>query len=69
MGLEGNLITISSMQRKLGLGFPKAAKIFDIMKDMNLIEPDPESKKHKVCITEEDLEELMQANSSEEDDE
>lgn len=69
MGLDGNLITISSMQRRLGLGFPKAAKIFDIMKDMNLIEPDPESKKHKVCITEEDLEELMRANSSDEDGE
>ncbi len=68
MGLEGNLITISSMQRKLGLGFPKAAKIFDTMKEMGLIEPDPESKKHKVCITEEELEELIRSNENNDED-
>lgn len=69
MGLEGNLITISGMQRRLGLGFPKAAKIFDKMKDMNLIEADPESKKYKVCITEEDLEELIASNESDDGEE
>lgn len=69
MGLEGNLITISGMQRRLGLGFPKAAKIFDKMKEMNLIEADPESKKYKVCITEEDLEELIASNESGDGDE
>ena len=58
MGLEGNPITISGMQRRLGLGFPKAAKIFDLMRDMHLIEPTEDGKKHKVCITEEELEEL-----------
>lgn len=46
------------MQRRLGLGFPKAAKIFDLMRDMHLIEPTEDGKKHKVCITEEELEEL-----------
>ena len=58
MGLDGTPITISSMQRKLSLGFPKAAKIFDIMKDMGLIEYDAETKKHRVCISEEELDAL-----------
>ena len=58
MGLDGTPITISSMQRKLSLGFPKAAKIFDIMKDMGLIEYDAETKKHRVCIAEVELDAL-----------
>ena len=65
MGLDGTPITISSMQRKLSLGFPKAAKIFDIMKDMGLIEYDAETKKHRVCISEEELDALENGGGEE----
>lgn len=68
MGLDGTPITISSMQRKLSLGFPKAAKIFDIMKDMGLIEYDAETKKHRVCISEEELNALENGDGDGEDD-
>ena len=69
MGLEGNPITISGMQRRLGLGFPKAAKLFDYMKDMHFIEPTEDGKKHKICITEEELEALMNGNGQEDSEE
>lgn len=33
----GDVIGIAAVQRKLGLGFPRAAKLFDIMKERGLI--------------------------------
>lgn len=33
----GDVIGIAAVQRKLGIGFPKAAKLFDIMKERGLI--------------------------------
>ncbi len=33
----GDVIGIAAVQRKLGLGFPRAAKLFDIMKERDLI--------------------------------
>ena len=69
MGLDGTPITISGMQHKLSLGFPKAAKIFDLMRDMHLIEPTEDGKKHKVCITEEELDAMMNGDGSEENTE
>ena len=57
------------MQRRLGLGFPKAAKLFDYMKDMHFIEPTEDGKKHKICITEEELEALMNGNGQEDSEE
>lgn len=58
MGLDGSPITISGMQRKLSLGFPKAAKIFDIMVDMHLIAPSGDDKKNRVCVTEAEIDAL-----------
>ena len=62
-------IAISYIQRKLGLGWPKAAKIYDMMDDMGFLTAvDPSDKKKKaVNITYDQLEELR--NSGNEDDE
>ena len=52
-------ISISFMQRRLGLGWPKAAKIYDKMDLMGYLTPDEhDPKKKKVNITYEELEEL-----------
>ncbi len=55
-------ISISYMQRKLGLGWPKAAKIYDLMDDLGYLTPDEhDAKKKKVNISYEELDELMQS--------
>lgn len=64
-------ISISFMQRRLGLGWPKAAKIYDKMDLMGYLTPDEhDPKKKKVNITYEELEELRaSAEQGEGDDE
>ena len=50
------------MQRRLGLGWPEAAKIYDKMDLMGYLTPDEhDPKKKKVNITQEELEELRAA--------
>ena len=69
MGLDGSPVTISGMQRKLGLGFPKAAKLFDIMVDMHLIAPMGDDKKNRVCISEEEIDALENGGGEASDEE
>ena len=67
-GLDGSPVTISGMQRKLGLGFPLAAKMFDIMVDMHLIATSGTDQKHRVCVTAEQIDELESENRKKEED-
>ncbi len=63
LGLEGNNMSISYLQRKLGLGWPKAAKISDMMEDMGYLVKDPTNPKTKIVkITQEELDELIETN-------
>lgn len=69
LGLDGAPLSISNMQRRLGLGWPKAAKIYDMMDDMGLLKPDDKDpKRKKVAITEEELEQLIISNTREDDE-
>lgn len=62
-------ISISFMQRRLGLGWPKAAKIYDKMELMGYLTPDEhDPKKKKVNITYEELE-ALKASAQNEDEE
>lgn len=55
-------ISISFMQRRLGLGWPKAAKIYDKMDLLGYLSPDEhDPKKKKVNITYEELERIQYA--------
>ncbi len=57
-------ISISFMQRRLGLGWPKAAKIYDMMDLRGYLTPDEhDPKKKKVNISYEELEELQSAEN------
>ena len=58
LGLDGSPITISGMQRRLGLGFPRAAKLHDIMIANGFIAPTGDDKKNRVCLTEEEIDAL-----------
>lgn len=58
---EDNLpISISFLQRRLGLGWPKAAKIHDLMDTMGYLTPDEHDKKKKIVnISYDELDELI----------
>ncbi len=59
---DNSPIAISYIQRKLGFGWPKAAKTFDMMMDMGFLTPDAkDKKKYIVNISREDLDALRLA--------
>lgn len=63
-------ISMSFLQRRLGWGWPKAAKIFDKMDLMGYLSPDEhDPKKKRVNITREELAELRAAAEQDEGDE
>lgn len=63
-------ISTSNLQRKLGLGFPKASRIKDLMDTMGYLSPDEKNPRNKyVNITQEELDELRRMSEEQEDDE
>lgn len=62
-------ISISFLQRRMGFGWPKAAKIYDLMDRMGYLSPDEhDPKKKKVNVTYEELANLR-AEAEKEDEE
>lgn len=60
-------ISISMLQRKLGLGWPKASRIFDMMDQRGYLSVDEnDPKKKKVNLSYEELEELQSKQDTEE---
>lgn len=58
-------LTVSSMQSRLGLGYPKAKKIFDIIMERGYLSPCPSGKNgFYVNLTESDLDALRRALES-----
>ncbi len=57
-GLENGEVSISGMQRRFGLGFNRAGKIFDWMKSIGAIRV--EGKKNLFTLTEEQVDEIKQ---------
>ncbi len=65
IGMEESF-TVSSLQRKLGLGWQKAARIGDLMKEMGVLLPDEKDpKRSRVNLTEQEFEELLRENEEE----
>jgi len=62
-------LSITYIQRKLGLGYPKASKIADMIDDLGYFTTDPTTKKRIVNITWEELEELRNSMESGDDEE
>ncbi|MCK4776758.1 MAG: hypothetical protein KAS39_00170, partial [Actinomycetia bacterium] len=58
MVLRYKSASVSFLQRKLRIGYSRAARIMDIMEDRGIITPLEGSKSRKVLITEEDWENI-----------
>ena len=56
-GVNSGTISISSMQRRFGMGFSKAGGIMDKMDRMGLVSPNEGSKARRVLLTREEFEE------------
>ena len=62
-------LSISFLQRRMGFGWPKAAKIYDLMDRMGYLSPDEhDPKKKKVNITYEELADLRAAAEKEDEE-
>ncbi|NLZ25499.1 MAG: hypothetical protein GX891_03465, partial [Clostridiales bacterium] len=60
MGMDGTLISVSMIQRKLRVGYPKAGAIYDQLDSMKLLgEPDKSNKGRPVIITKEQYDALL----------
>ena len=57
-------ISITTLQRRMGLGFPRAAKLIDIMQAKGIIGPAEGQKPRKVLITEEEYAEMLMRKES-----
>lgn len=69
LGMEES-ISASYLQRKLGLGWQKAARIGDIMKDLGVLVPDEKDpkKRSRVNMTEEEYEQFVAEHSKHDED-
>lgn len=68
IGMEES-ISVSYLQRKLGLGWQKAAKIGDLMEEMGVLVPDEKDPKRKrVNLTDEELQQLIRDNEEDSDE-
>lgn len=69
IGLNGELISVTLLQRRLRIGFPKAGNIVDQMVLRGyLAEAEGSNRGRKVLITQEEFDELLQEHELTEDD-
>ena len=59
IAISTNNLSISGMQRKLGIGFPKAGKLMDTLVEKGYISEAIDSKTRKVLMTKEQFEEIF----------
>ncbi len=64
--IEAGLASVSLLQRRLKLGYSRAARIVDEMESMNIVGPYEGSKPRKVLITMQQWQERQMRNESEE---
>ncbi len=59
IAISTNNLSISGMQRKLGIGFPKAGKLMDTLVELGYVSEAIDSKTRKVFMTKEQFEEIF----------
>ena len=57
--ISANNISISGMQRKLGIGFPKAGKLMDTLVEKGYVSETVDNKNRKILMTKEQFEEVF----------
>ena len=56
LAINNNIISISLMQRRLGLGYPRAGKIMDILVDRKYVSDSLNSRNREINMTKEEFE-------------
>ena len=59
VAIRANNISISILQRKLGIGFPKAAKILDVLIGKGYVSESIDNNTRKIFMTKEQFEETF----------
>lgn len=59
LAIKTNAISISALQRKLSIGFPKAGKLLDTLVELGYVSDFDENKNRKIYITKEQFEEIF----------
>ena len=59
VAISANNISISILQRKLGIGFPKAAKILDVLIGKGYVSESIDNNTRKIFMTKEQFEETF----------
>ena len=59
VAIKNNTISISILQRKLSIGFPKAGKLLDTLVELGYVSDLDENKNRKIYITKEQFEEIF----------
>ncbi len=59
IAISTNNLSISGMQRKLGIGFPKAGKLMDTLVELGYVSEAIDSKTRKVFMTKEQFEDIF----------
>ncbi len=59
LAISTNNISISGMQRKLGIGFPKAGKLIDTLVERGFVSEAIDNKTRKIFMTKEQFEEIF----------
>lgn len=62
----GDTVSITTLQRRMGLGFPRAAKLVDIMEARGIIGPAEGQKPRKVLMTKEEYAEMLMNQDTDE---
>ena len=65
VGFEFDGVSVSSLQRRLGLGYPRAAKVVDWLLDNEFISAETIKGKRKILITKEEFEQRFLNGDSE----
>ncbi len=59
IAINANNLSISGMQRKLGIGYPKAGKLMDILVERGYVSESVDNKNRKIYMTKEQFEEIF----------
>ncbi|MBE6685231.1 MAG: cell division protein FtsK, partial [Ruminococcaceae bacterium] len=59
LAIDAGKISTSLLQRRLSIGYGRAAKIIDTLEEMGVVGPADGNKPRKILMTKEDFAELM----------